>query len=105
MIGTKCSRSPDAFDLHPAVQNLPRPTIGAPLPPNYHDLPLPGNYRTHRSWNDIKREQLANPKRILMMDSEVDALKAFDQAERDREAQDGDDYNLKGDTEDELNEA
>ena len=52
----------------------------------------------------MEREQLASLK-IPMTDREVDPFEAWDQKQEAVEGQEPDDFNLKGDTRDELDEA
>lgn len=87
------------------IQDLHAPNW-APLPPtNSRDLPMADNYRTKRSWNDMEREQVDNPRGIPLTDRELDNFDVWDQKQEAVEGQEPEDFNLKGDTKDELDEA
>ena len=72
---------------------------------NPQDLLIADNYRTKRSWNNIEREQVNNPQGIPLTNREVDSFEVQDQKQEVVEGQEPEDFNLKGDTNNELNEA
>ena len=53
----------------------------------------------------MEREQVNNPQGIPLTDREVDSLEVWDQKQEAVEGQEPEDFNLKGDTNDELDEA
>lgn len=93
----------------PLVFLLTRIPSGTPSPPlpftarsNWRDLPVPGNYRTKRTWNDMEQEQLADLAKIPLTDEHLDSLSDFDQWSARLKAEGEGDTLTKEDTLEEL---